>query len=302
MNILKLSPTAKMTEWLTTVNSIIEYLKNLPSLFTTKDELSSIQSRIEALEEKHQHQNKLLIKKADIDTMTKANNVNLQNIKTTNNEIINIKKNMDVSISSLKENINSYIDTQVSSLREDLQKYSDVNASMSNKVEEIKTKLIDFIYPIGSIYMSMDELHPDVKFGGIWDRITDRYIIGAGRVYQVGSIGGEDSHTLSIEEMPSHKHNISLTEEGKHAHKPGTLTGQYRCYKEDANGEYVGAIEHHIGESGEMALRGSVKIMAGKTEETGSHTHTATLEETGNGNSFSILPPYIAINIWKRVA
>lgn len=302
MNILKLSPTAKMTEWLTTVNSIIEYLKNLPAYFTTKDELSSLQTRIESLEEKHQHQNKLLLKKADTDIITKNNNINLQNIKTTNNELLNLKKNVDVTMSSLKDSMNSYVDTQIHAIREDLQHYSNINASMSNRIEEIKTKLIDFIYPVGSIYMSMDDIHPDMKFGGVWDRITDRYIVGAGCTYQVGSIGGEDSHTLSIEEMPTHKHNISITEDGKHAHKPGTLTGQYRCYKEDANGEYVGAIEHHIGESGEMALRGSVKIMAGKTEETGSHTHTVTLEETGKGNSFNLLPPYIAINIWKRVS
>lgn len=36
--------------------------------------------------------------------------------------------------------------------------------------------------------------------------LTDRFVLGAGAQYEVGATGGEESHTLTIDEMPSHNH------------------------------------------------------------------------------------------------
>lgn len=36
--------------------------------------------------------------------------------------------------------------------------------------------------------------------------LTDRFVIGVGKTYNVGDIGGEEAHTLTIDEMPSHNH------------------------------------------------------------------------------------------------
>lgn len=38
--------------------------------------------------------------------------------------------------------------------------------------------------------------------------LLDRFIVGAGSSYSVGATGGENYHTLTITEMPSHKHNV----------------------------------------------------------------------------------------------
>lgn len=41
--------------------------------------------------------------------------------------------------------------------------------------------------------------------------LRGRFVLGAGNTYSVGSTGGEETHTLTIEEMPSHSHEINRT-------------------------------------------------------------------------------------------
>ena len=51
--------------------------------------------------------------------------------------------------------------------------------------------LIDIVYPVGSIYMSVNTLSPSVLFGfGVWERIEDKFLLGSGTTYENGSTGG----------------------------------------------------------------------------------------------------------------
>lgn len=68
---------------------------------------------------------------------------------------------------------------------------------------------VDMVYPVGSIYMSMNDVNPTNFFGGTWARIEGRFLLGASSSYTVGSTGGEATHTLTVDEMPSHRHTIS---------------------------------------------------------------------------------------------
>lgn len=62
--------------------------------------------------------------------------------------------------------------------------------------------LLDIIYPVGSIYISMSSVSPVDAVGGTWTRIEDKFLYGTDNI----STGGENSHTLTISEMPSHSH------------------------------------------------------------------------------------------------
>lgn len=63
-------------------------------------------------------------------------------------------------------------------------------------------------YPVGAIYMSVTEANPAALFGGTWERIGGRFLLGADSTYAAGSTGGEASRTLTVEEMPRHNHEI----------------------------------------------------------------------------------------------
>lgn len=66
--------------------------------------------------------------------------------------------------------------------------------------------ILNMVYPVGSIYMSVNSTSPATLFGGTWEQIKDRFLLGAGDSYTAGSTGGEAMHTLTIGEMPPHSH------------------------------------------------------------------------------------------------
>ncbi len=65
-------------------------------------------------------------------------------------------------------------------------------------------------YPIGSIYMSVNNINPSEFFGGTWEQIKDRFLLSCGSTYKAGATGGEATHQLTVNEMPSHSHGIKF--------------------------------------------------------------------------------------------
>jgi hypothetical protein len=85
----------------------------------------------------------------------------------------------------------------------DTQSVADViNGKMS------RSDLLDMVYPVGSIYMSVNTTNPATLFGGTWEQMKDRFLLGAGDTYTLGRTGGEAAHTLTVAEMPAHAHGI----------------------------------------------------------------------------------------------
>lgn len=68
--------------------------------------------------------------------------------------------------------------------------------------DPILKRMFDLIYPVGSVYISVNNTNPAVLFGGTWVQIKDRFLLGAGTTYSNGTTGGEASHTLTTGELP----------------------------------------------------------------------------------------------------
>jgi len=69
---------------------------------------------------------------------------------------------------------------------------------------------IDAVYPVGSIYMSVNSTDPGTLFSGTtWEQLKDRFLLGAGDTYTAGTTGGEATHTLTLQEIPSHNHSYT---------------------------------------------------------------------------------------------
>ena len=56
-------------------------------------------------------------------------------------------------------------------------------------------------FPVGSIYLSVNNTNPGSVFGGTWVQIKDRFLLGAGSTYTAGKTGGSATHTLTINEI-----------------------------------------------------------------------------------------------------
>lgn len=130
------------------------------------------------------------------------------------------------------------------------------------------------LYPVGSIYLSVNDTNPSTFIGGTWERIKDRFLLGAGDSYVVGSTGGEAKHKLSVEEMPSHNHDI--------------LKG-------------MGYSENEFTPGMSKANYKSDKAYADTKNDDKYYWQTHT-EWAGNSVPHNNMPPYIAVYMWVRTA
>ncbi len=67
--------------------------------------------------------------------------------------------------------------------------------------------ILDNVYPVGSIYMSVNSTNPTNLFGGTWEQIQGKFLFGMNSSYPAGSTGGEITHKLTNAEMPVHNHD-----------------------------------------------------------------------------------------------
>ena len=90
---------------------------------------------------------------------------------------------------------------------------TDINENM-DKIDAIA----DYIYPVGSIYMSANSTNPSTLFGGTWQSLAGRVIVGAGSVtdknghtatFTAGETDGELSHQLTVPEIANHTHTVA---------------------------------------------------------------------------------------------
>lgn len=140
--------------------------------------------------------------------------------------------------------------------------------------------VLDNVYPIGSIYMNVNSTNPGTLFGGTWEQIQGKFLLGMSSSYPAGSQGGEASHTLTTAEMPSHGHNPA-NESGYY----GFITNSKKAFE--------------VGDMGSQSGSGRYYPYASAAFDISRNSLTGT---TGGGNSHNNMPPYLSIYIWKRTA
>ena len=130
--------------------------------------------------------------------------------------------------------------------------------------------LVDAVYPVGAIYISARPESPAALFGGSWARLEGRFLLGAG-AQNAGAQGGAASHALTVEEMPQHGHLFHL---GSHGSELEVAFDRVRTAM-------------HFNCQGQYASGDRDPSISGKT---------------GGNQSFSIMPPYLAVYMWQRTA
>lgn len=137
-----------------------------------------------------------------------------------------------------------------------------------------KEEILNVIYPVGSIYISVNSTNPAEIIGGTWE------LWGSGRTLvcvdttqeefnTVEKTGGEKEHLLNVNEMPSHNHKYldSVT--------PNNATGM--STSNNTGNQYI-------------------------LSEVNIYDRNRTGEDTGGDQPHNNLQPYITCYMWKRTA
>lgn len=161
-----------------------------------------------------------------------------------------------------------------------------VNSITTNSI--IGQAVANAVYPVGAIYLSINNTNPSTLFGGQWEQLKDKFLLGCGDTYQNGATGGEASHTLTSTEMPSHTHSASTNSTGGHRH---TFKGWWTT---KGDGTTACACVART-EQSDPAEYGSFATA-------GEHSHTVTINNTGDGQAHNNMPPYLAVYMWKRIS
>ena len=142
-------------------------------------------------------------------------------------------------------------------------------------------KLVDLIYPVGSVYISFNnKADPSMLFGGTWERIRNRFLWAATENGVMGETGGEESHTLTVSEMPSHNGHLSAG-----------IAGAAPIGKGNYKGYLNSSVMNPFPEGN----------YRGWNVYLGNEMHPAS-EAVGGDQPHNNMPPFIQVAMWKRTA
>lgn len=132
----------------------------------------------------------------------------------------------------------------------------------------VKSDLLNMVYPVGSIYMSVNNVSPASFLGGTWEQIQGRFLLASSESYPAGSTGGEVTVTLTAEQNGPHQHSGLFIDGTSIAWVwPGLTPGS--------------------GNSGALSTSGTTVPVSGSS---------------GSGAPHNNMPPYLAVYMWQRTA
>ena len=121
------------------------------------------------------------------------------------------------------------------------------------------------IYKIGDIYITTNSENPADRFGGQWEQIKGRFLLAADdSTYKIGTIGGEATHSLSINELPSHEHPYITVSSIQFDLNNYNMASGFNVQNEGTGIAYTNAV--------------------------------------GGNQAHNNMPPYITVYVWKRVS
>ena len=187
--------------------------------------------------------------------------------------------------------------------------------------------------------MSVNNSNPSTLFGGTWEEIQGKFLLGRSTGHAAGTTGGEETHTLTSNEMPAHTHNGP-----SHTHTGPSHTHTIASHTHTASTASAGAHTHKLNRA-KLAASGTARYAVQdassnpnntykSTQSAGAHTHTVTVNgsgqlttaasgtgvtgasgtgntgasgtgatsSTGGGAAHNNMPPYLAVYMWKRTA
>lgn len=161
------------------------------------------------------------------------------------------------------------------------------------------TPELDKYFPVGSVYITTSgDFNPNTAFGGTWEKFAQGKTLfgmdeGDTAFASNGLTGGEKEHTLTVNEMPSHKH--VGTQEISSSSPAGTIKSGTGPWQEGPfeQGTMIAEFtpetnSQTVYNPGKSPLSRKVQVDYGISN--------------GGGQPHNNLPPYIVVIMWKRTA
>lgn len=150
--------------------------------------------------------------------------------------------------------------------------YSGSNISWSYDVVTNSSVLLNKVYPVGSMFLSISSTSPASFLGGSWE------LLGADAYFKIvtanaGQLGGVSNHTISVSNMPSHSHKIASS---------NSYSNDIIGYGYNANSQGVGGTKTN-------------KSVSYYTSDRSGHQ---VIQNTGGGTAY--YPYYYGVYAWKR--
>ena len=136
---------------------------------------------------------------------------------------------------------------------------------LADTVKDAINNVLKKIYKVGDYFITHNAESPASRFGGTWELLKDRFLIGAGGDYEILSTGGEKEHTLSVDELPEHNHQINDKGSGTDRDWGNEYFNLPGSYKESARTKWV-------------------------------------TSNVGSGKAHNNMPPYKAVYIWVKIS
>lgn len=132
-----------------------------------------------------------------------------------------------------------------------------------------KAMILNWIYPVGIILQFAENVDPNaIMPGQSWEKIEGKFLLASDSSHTLGAIGGEATHTLTIEELANHRHMV--------------MRNPDQSYKAGFG------VDTHTGTIAETASTTFVEAI---------FTDYVGLSQPHNN-----MPPYLVVNVWKRIA
>lgn len=197
--------------------------------------------------------------------------------------------------------------------------WSKITACITSKIESNNSSIVDMIYPVGSIYMSMNNTSPETLFGGTWEKLAGGRCLmntgfldddpGGGSISVApGEKGGyKDTKLVSHNHGFEHRHYLNndkrLPGTGDWDNQHGYLTyvldsgvSRFKVAPSTAsNARYVlGGVK-----GATSADRCGLTFSSYQNQMDNTDTDTVGNIEGSNSANYQ---PYIGVNMWKRTA
>ena len=243
-----------------------------------------------------------------------------------------------------------------------------VNITSVTKVFTTLPRMADMLslmHPVGSIYISVNSTNPANLFGGRWEEIQGKFLLGRSSEHAAGTsktgetitltvkqlpahthtgpahthstpnhthtatsaVSGQHDHTITVASGGGHTHTATSASNGAHTHTVSAVSSVPNLLAANGTGKSVGgfttAVPITSSSAGSHSHTITVASGGGHTHtatsaKVGSHSHTITVASgggsttgsagtgntgsTGSGDAINIMPPYLAVYMWKRTS